>query len=449
MTTNWSLEITSANEVEPVCSSTWGWVEGKTASSLAALDHSHLPALVMAPKRVAETVWPAEARLWRPDLNVRLAAGDPATREAALRDEDADVVVLGRDNVKDLLRLPLGRFGTVILDESSGWKSRESVRWKITKKLTADPDVKVWELTGTPASNGYMDLWAQIYLLDGGRRLGKGIGEYRERYFREGRRIQPQNIVIEWLLREGMEEKIRSRIEDICLYMSSDGRVHLPEITYNDILVDIPDAAKKVYRTLATEMIVDIRDIFGADAPITAKNGGALASKLQQITAGFIYENDRDIKGDRYVELHQEKVKAVREVVEGTGGSPVLVFYQFIPEKEMLLREFGDQARTINEPGVIDAWNRGEVPVLLGHPASAGHGLNLQQGGHTVVWTSPTWDLEHWEQGNKRLHRSGQTHPVVIHRILANRSIDHLVRASQEGKADVQDALLAHLESPI
>lgn len=397
---------------------------------------------MVAPKRVAESVWPVEARLWRPDLDLRVAEGSPAAREAVLRARDADVVVLGRDNGNDLLKLPLDRFRTVVIDELSGYKGR-GARWKTMKKVTDVPHV--WGLTGTPASNGLMDLWPQVYLLDRGERLGRSVTMFRSRFFTPGRQL-PNGTIIEWNLREGAEEKIFKLIDDICLSMETDGRVQLPGVTYNPISIELPEDVKKVYRRIKEKMVVDLRELFGGEVH-TAKNAAILTSKLSQISAGFLFVDDQDIRRGQYVVLHREKMKAAREVVESVD-SPMMIAYRFIPERKMLQEEF-PEARLITEKGAIEDWNAGRVPVMLAHPASAGHGLNLQHGGHHLLWTSLDWSLELWEQMNKRLNRSGQQHPVVIHTLMTNRAVDHLIRASLTGKAVVQDSLLAHLESPI
>lgn len=402
---------------------------------------------MIAPKRVAETVWPTETDLWRPDLTLATAKGSPAARAAALA-SGADIVTLGRDNLKDLWATQRTfPFRTVIIDELSGFKSRASKRWRMMKKIVdAGPVNHVWGLTGTPTPNGLLDLWAQIALLDGGDRLGKNITTYRGRYFTPGRRL-PSGIITEWLLREGADGQIFSAIDDICLSMETEGRVTLPAVTHNPVRVALPAPVKKVYGELEKELIVDLKEIFDGEVH-TAANAAVLTSKLSQIAAGFVYVDDADLREMAYTWLHDEKLKAVGEIVEGTGGSPVLVFYRFRPEREALLRAF-PEARTIDEPGVIDAWNAGQVPLLLAHPQSAGHGLNLQHGGHTIVWTSIPWSLEDWQQANKRLVRQGQKHPVVIHTLLAKGTVDPRIRARLDDKTSVQDTLLAFMESPV
>lgn len=421
---------------------------GKTAASLAALEPRHLPVLVVAPKRVAEEVWHVEKDLWRPDLTLVVAKGEPAARQAALS-SDANIVVLGRDNLRDVLALKRTTpFKTVIIDELSGYKSRASVRWKTMNKIVrATTTQHVWGLTGTPVPNGYMDLWSQVALLDGGQRLGKNITTYRGRYFMPGRQIA-NGVIVEWNLRPESEGHIKELIGDICLAMATEGRIKLPRVTVNRVATEMPFAVRRAYKTFSDTMVADLREIFGGEIH-TAANAAILTSRLSQMTSGFVFVDDADLHDGDWTPLHLEKIHAIEEIVESAQGSGVLVAYRFIPEKLMLLQALGDKAHTIDEPDIIARWNRGEIPVLLVHPASAGHGLNLQYGGHTVVWTGPTWDLEWWDQLNKRVARQGQKHPVVIHVLLANKTVDQMIQARVEGKATVQGNLLAYLESPV
>lgn len=421
---------------------------GKTASSLSALEPRHLPALVVAPKRVAEEVWPTETALWRPDLQVSVAKGTKLQREVELIDS-SDIVAISRDNIRDVLNTKgIQRFNTLILDELSSFRNRSSIRWKAARKIIKTHNIDhVWGLTGTPAPNGLLDLWGQVYLLDGGERLGKTLTAYRDRYFYPGRRLAT-GVIVEWLPHDTSEAAIHRKLEDLCLSMKTEGRIKLPPVTENHIQVELPTDVRRVYDQMNRHLVADLRDIFGGEIH-TAANAAILSSKLSQITAGFMYVDEADIRGGEHIILHNEKPRAVEEIIEGTGGSPVLVFYRFKVEAEMLRKQLGDKVHDINEPGVIDAWNRGEIPVLIAHPASASHGLNLQYGGHTIVWTSLDWDLELWEQANKRLARQGQTHPVVIHVVMAKKSVDRVIRTSLDDKSVVQGNLLEHLESVV
>lgn len=412
---------------------------GKTAITLSALEERHLPALVVAPKRVAENVWKSEARLWRPDLTVAVAAGTPAKRKEAIA-SGADIVVIGRDNLRDVVPYA-GTFSSFIMDELSSFKNRQAKRWGAARKITRNASVKhVWGLTGTPSPNGLIDLWPQLYLLDGGERLGGTITRYRQMYFDAGRTMK-SGIVTEWILRPGADQLIYKRIEDICLSMSTEGRVELPPFTPNPVEVPLPPEARRLYKEMKRDLVADL-EILGEET-YTASNAAVLTSKLSQIAAGFLYSDDVDLDGV-YTEVHREKVKALEEILDGTG-SPVLVFYGYRAELEMY-REAFPKAHTIDEPDIIDRWNRGEIPVLLAHPASVGHGLNLQHGGHTAVWTTATWSLEEHQQANKRLFRQGQKHPVVVHYLIAPHTVDTAKMERLRTKKSVQDALLDHLE---
>lgn len=407
---------------------------GKTAITLAAIEPRHLPALVVAPKRVAEHVWPVERDLWRPDLSLALAAGGPAERQAAL-DRRADLTVISRDNLKDA---PPG-YRSIILDELSSFKARSSGRWKAGRKLTARAE-HIWGLTGTPAPNGYLDLWAQVFLLDKGERLGTSSVGYRNRYFMSHGQL-PNGTPIDWRPRDEAEARIREKIEDICLYMElADYFPDLP-VSVNQIKVPLSASVRSMYKTMKKDLVLGVEmlgEIF------SASNAAVLSNKLSQITAGFIFSDE---KNGTYTELHDEKLKALREVREGTGDN-LLVAYSYVPEAERIRAAF-PEARMLDEPGVIPAWSRGEVSMMLAHPASAGHGLNLQHGGHTAVWTSLTWDLELYLQFNGRLARQGQKHPVIIHQLICENTVDELKAARLDDKTFTQDGLLDHLRSPL
>lgn len=419
---------------------------GKTCITLNALDGDRLPALVTAPKRVAENVWHTEAALWRPDLKVKVVAGTPAQRKLALESK-ADVYVIGRDNLADALPYAR-RFRTFVMDELSGFKTRASIRWKTAKKLIKEGRTpNVWGLTGTPTTDGAMlDLWAQLYLLDEGESLGTTLGGYRERYFTPGRQL-PNGVVIEYNLRPGAKERIHVLLERTCLAMTTDGRVDLPPTTENDIDIAMPPATRRLYKQMKQDLVLGA-ELLGS--VYSAANAAVLSGKLSQITAGFLYKDDQELVVGKkeYTVLHKEKVAGVKEIVEGTG-SPVLVAYRFQAELDLLKEGLGKEAHTIDEPNVVERWNRGEIPVLLGHPASMGHGLNLQHGGHTMAWATLPWSLEEYMQMNKRLARQGQKHPVVIHHLLMKNTVDPHIKLALQGKKRVQDAVMNHLESPL
>jgi SNF2 family DNA or RNA helicase len=316
------------------------------------------------------------------------------------------------------------------------------------RKLTRRPYVKnLWLLTGTPAPNGLMDIWSQIYLLDGGLRLGKNITTYRSRYFYPGRQLPTTGVVVRWDLKEHAEERIHEKLEDIALGMKSEYYLTLPDITYNDVKFQLSPAMMKSYREFKRNLVVDL-EILGGEVH-TAANAAVVTSKLCQIASGGIYVDDADLRGGEYKILHEKKLDILEEIQEGIGHSPMLVFYEYKFELAQLQKRFPD-GKTINDKNVIEDWDAGKVPMLFAHPASASMGLNLQVGGSHVVWLTPTWNLEYYEQGNKRVHRQGQkADKVVIHHIIAEGTMDEVKMEVLSGKADVQDALTRHLESPI
>lgn len=416
---------------------------GKTATTLQTLHSDHFPVLVVAPKRVATEVWPTEREIWRPDLSIAVAAGDPKKRKAAL-ESGAQIVVIGRDNIKDVTP---GQFRTVVLDELSSFKNGRlrggSQRWKFANRLCSRATY-VYGLTGTPTPNGLMDLWAQIYLLDGGERLGKTITAYRNRFFDAGRSIFQggRRVVIEWNPKPGAQERIEALISDICLSMKAEDYLELEPVIHNEVRVPLSPKVRKVYDQMVGDLVVKTDE-----NAYTAKNPAIKSGRLSQITAGFLYPDveDAEIGEGEILHLHNEKTAAVVEIVEGTG-SPVLVFYRYKEELARLIEAL-PQARRIDEPSVMDEWNRGEVEVLLAHPASAGHGLNLQHGGHTIVWmTMPNFDAEQWDQANARLARQGQKFPVTIHRLVCPGTVDEQIFLAITGKISVQDAIMAALK---
>lgn len=413
---------------------------GKTACVLSALTPEHLPVLVVAPKRVAEETWPTEHAIWRPDLSLALAAGKPADRRAAL-ESGAGIIVLGRDNLKDI---PPYRhnFNTLVVDELSGFKSK-GMRWKMGSGV-ANRTTHVWGLTGTPMPNGYLDLFYQILLLDAGKRLGTSVTAYRNKFFYPGNRL-PNGIVTEWILRDGADIEIKNLIEDLCLYMESDGRVSLPGISMVDYSFNLPPDILKFYRKLKKDMVADMEEL---GLIVSADSAGVLSNRLSQVASGFIYDVDQEtgLRTGTTTVLHSERIELIKDLVE-MAGSPVLLAYRYKEEERLLLDLPG--ARSIKEPGIVKEWNLGDVPILVAHPASAGHGLNLQYGGHHIIWTSPTWELELWLQFNKRLYRQGQKHPVIVHKITAKNTVDTIIYSRLEDKNWNQQDLLEHLISPI
>lgn len=415
---------------------------GKTAITLSALERHHFPVLVTAPVRVARTVWPPETSIWRPDLRTVVAEG--RDRDAALRgDIAADIVVISREQLAHAVP-HAARFNTLVMDELSSFKNPKSQRFKYARAISKHTP-HVWGLTGTPAPNGLLDLWAQVYLIDRGAALEPHITAYRERFFTPGPRL-PSGVITRWNLRPGADKQIHRRLEGTALSMSTDGRVALPPVTYNNIEVPLPPAVRRLYRDLKNDLVVGL-EALGMDSGelFSASSAAVLGGRLAQVSSGFLYGDDHVPGDDSHTVLHSEKLRALDEIIEGNGGSPVMVGYQFRAELARLKDRY-PEAREPDTAEDIEAWNRGEIPVLLVHPQSAGHGLNLQHGGHTMVWYSMPWSLEEYQQTNKRLARSGQRHPVVIHHLISPGTVDVAVQRALDGKSTVQEELLRHLE---
>ena len=416
---------------------------GKTAVVLSSLRPEDLPAIVVAPKKVASDVWPVERDLWRPDLSIDVLNGEPKHREEVLKKvHTTDVFVVQKEYLAEIE--PYAKsFHTLVVDELPQYKTPSAKRSKMLLKISRQVP-RVIGLTGTPTPNGLLDLWHQLKVIDLGARLGTTLGGYRDRYFRPGRQLA-SGVVTEWLLRPGAEGRIHQLIDDICLSMGTEGRLSLPPITFNTVHVPLPPGAKKVYKELLEVMVANL-DFIGGEVH-TAANAAVLSSKLSQVTSGFLFVDDADIRDGKWDHIHDEKITALEEIVEGTG-SPILVFYRYRPDRERILKAF-PEARTIDSPGVVKDWNEGKVPMLVAHPQSAGHGLNLQHGGSTIVWFSPTWSLEEWEQGIKRLHRQNQKDPVIVHTLVCRGTVDVAIQERIRSKKTVQQALMDYLESPV
>ena len=394
--------------------------------------------LVIAPLNVARTVWSEEAAKWDHTKHLRVSkvlGSNERVRMEALQ-QTADIYVINRENVAWLVG-KLGRkwpFDMVVIDELSSFKSQKSERFKALRRVL--PKVRrLVGLTGTPTPNGLLDLWAQIYLLDQGERLGRTMTTYRNTFFDAGSRNG--HIVFEWKLKPFAEEAIYQKLEGLCVSMKSANHLTLPECVYNIVPVQL-SAEMMWYRQMKKEQVVELG---GKD--ITAANAAAMTGKLLQITGGAIYDDAHGVEICGRVKLDM-----LEEIIESAQGKPVLVFYQFRHELPRLLERF-PKAVALKDAKDVERWNEGKIPVLLAHPASAGHGLNLQQGGHIAVWYTLTWNLEHYQQANKRLHRQGQKETVIIHHLVAKGTIDEKIMRVLEGKASVQDAVMEVLECEI
>lgn len=417
---------------------------GKTVTTLTALqelawDWEHV--LIIAPKRPAIDTWPDELekwdhlREWGPSYEV--AVGSIIERRKAV-DSNADITIINRENVQWLVDYAGKQwpYDCVVIDELSSFKSSKAKRFRALKKVR--PKIRrIIGLTGTPLGNGFMDLWAEIYLLDGGKALGRTITGYRDRWFTPGRRNG--QIVYEWNLRKGADEEILEKIKPFCVTMKTEDYIDLPQLTTIERGFTLSAKAKAAYDQMERDRLLEI-----SDTEIDAVNAAALMTKLLQISTGQIYDEDGQVQN-----IHQEKLDAFEELVEELEGENLLVFYQYRHEKARLLETFSD-AVDISEPEAISRWKKGEIKMLLAHPQSAGHGLNLQSGGAVSVWYSLPMSLELYQQAVKRLHRQGQTKPVRNIVLLAKGTVEETVwREILTKKVKRQDAVVEALKARI
>lgn len=409
---------------------------GKTSITLTAVNDLIFDSfevskvLVIAPLRVARDTWPTEIKKWDhlKHLRYSVAVGSESERLAALRKE-ADIYIINRENVDWLVnksRLSFN-FDMVVIDELSSFKSHQSKRFKSFLKVR--PFIKrIVGLTGTPSSNGLMDLWAQFRILDMGKRLGRYITHYRSAYFLPDKRSADR--IFTYKPADGAEQMIYDRISDITISMKSADYLKLPECIINEVPVFMDTKEKAIYETFKEDMVAKIKD-----EEIDAANAAVLSGKLLQMANGCIYDEDK-----KALKIHDRKLDALEDLIESANGKPLLVAYWFQHDLARIKERF--PVREIKTSKDIEDWNQGRIPFAVIHPASAGHGLNLQSGGSTLVWFGLTWSLELYQQCNARLHRQGQTDTVVIHHIIAKGTIDEDVMASLQRKEKIQNALI-------
>ncbi|MFR5443931.1 MAG: SNF2-related protein [Butyricicoccus sp.] len=396
--------------------------------------------LVVAPLRVAEDTWTKESAKWDhlQELRVVRVLGSQAQRIRAL-ETDADIYCINRENIPWLVKYYGADwpFDGVVLDELSSFKSPSSKRFKAMRKVR--PLIKhIVGLTGTPSPNGLIDLWAQIYLLDQGKRLGRTLTEYRNRYFNPGRRNG--YVVYDWVPKDGAEDEIYRRISDICISMKACDYLKLPERVDVVRAVKLNDEAQAVYTEMEKEAVLEL----GPNEIVDAGTAAVVSGKLLQIANGAVYDED----GKTHI-IHESKLDTLEDVIESVNGRPVLVFYAYQHDLERIMQRF-PQARKLEGSAEIDAWNRGEIPILLAHPAGAGHGLNLQAGGNHIVWFGLTWSLELYQQANARIYRQGvKGERVTITHLVAEGTIDEDVMKVLDGKATRQDALLEAVKARV
>lgn len=423
---------------------------GKTVITLSAIqqlrfDHWAVArVLVVAPKKVAEATWCAEAAKWDHLRHLRIipVLGSLSKRIRALN-TPGDIWVINRENVTWLVDYCRNSwpFDMVVLDESSSFKNYQSKRFK-SLRLVRPRIRRLVELTGTPAPNGLEDLWAQLYLLDGGQRLGKTISSYREAFFTEDR-AHPGQQYRTYSPQDGADRRIREAISDICVSMKAEDYLDLPDYVEDIVPVVLDAKARKAYDRLERDMLLEVDE-----QTITAGTAAVLNGKLLQLCSGAVY----DAEGNA-AHVHDCKIEAFMEVVEQLHGEHALVFYWFQHERERLLatlESYGLRVRVYRTAADAEAWNAGEVDLLLAHPASCGYGLNLQTGGHHIVWFGyPNWALEIYQQANARLHRQGQQYPVIGHHLVVQGGMDEAVVAALHSKGDCQEELMQALKAKI
>lgn len=392
--------------------------------------------LVIAPKKVAEATWQAEAAKWDhlKGLTFATALGNAAERASAV-EAGAEITVINRENVVWLVEHwgMAWPFDMVVVDESSSFKSPSAKRFKALKRML--PRIhSIVILTGTPAPNGIEDLWSQIYLLDRGERLGRYVTHYRERYF------DYNSWRHEYMPKPGAFEAVQKRISDICVSMRAEDWLTLPELIVDDVPVALDDAARRKYREMERTMCLEV-----GDEEISAMSAAGLTNKLLQLCGGSLYDESGGA-----VHVHDAKLEALGELIEQLHGEHALLFYGYRHELPGIeARLDGLRWRRLESAADAEAWNRGEVDVLLAHPASCAYGLNLQDGGRHVIWYTLTWSLELYQQANARLHRQGQEKPVIVHRLLVQGGVDQDVAKALEGKDETQAALIEALKARI
>ncbi len=418
---------------QPFCALNMECGLGKTITTLTLLaelidEFCMHKGLIIAPKRVAETVWQEEAAQWEHTKHLRFSKilGSEKQRIAALQ-QDADLYIINVENLVWLTKF-LGPsrwcFDTVIFDEFSLFKNASSKRFKAAKAFRKKIHCAIG-LTGTPAPNGIHDLWSQIYLLDQGQRLFKTLTQFRNRFF------DADYFGYTYTPKPGSAEAVQERIKDICVSMRAEDYLSLPDVIENVIKVPMPKKAHDAYLKIRKELTLELES-----ATVDVVNAAVLVGKSLQLSNGALYTDD---KGS-YEVLHNEKLNALENIIEESAGDPVLVFYQYKSDLTEIKKRF-PQAVEISEEAIA-AWNEGKVPVLLAHPASAAHGVNLQKGGHILAWFGVNYNLEHFEQANARLKRQGQTKPVFIHYLLTEGTIDTVVLECLRSKQKTQKALI-------
>lgn len=409
---------------------------GKSVITLTAINELMLNyfdvgrVLVIAPFRVAKATWSSEIKKWDhlKYLTYSIVTGNPKERIKALN-SPAHIYIINRENVDWLItksNFPFN-FDMVIIDELSSFKSYQAKRFRTLLKVR--PKVKrIVGLTGTPSSNGLMDLWAEFRILDMGERLGRYITHYRQNFFTPDKRNQ--QMIFSYKPRDGAERAIYNLISDITISMKSKDFLKMPKCVMNEVKVSLSDKEQKIYDLLKEDMVLSLKG-----KEIDAINAASLSNKLLQMASGAVYGEEKES-----IIIHDRKLDALEDLIEGANGNPVLIAYWFKHDLTRIKKRF--DVREIKTTKDITDWNEGKIPIALIHPASAGHGLNLQDGGSTLIWFSLTWSLELYQQTNARLNRQGQKNTVVIHHIITKGTIDENVMKALNKKTKVQDELI-------
>lgn len=419
---------------------------GKTVITLTAVEDLMYNSfevnkvLVIAPLRVAEDTWSRETDKWDHLKHLRISKilGTPTQRRRALAAE-ADIYIINRENVvwitNELSQIGNGwDFDMVVIDELSSFKSSKSQRFRALRKYISR-STRVVGLTGTPAPNGLIDLWSQIYLLDGGERLGKTITGYRERYFTPNQRNE--TTIFNYKPKPEAEDAINEKLSDICISMKAEDWLEMPERIDNMQSVRLSEREMTNYEKFERDSYIQF-----IEGEVTAASAAALTNKLLQYSNGAMYLPDNG----GYVKTNNKKLDALEEIIDVCSGKPILCFYSYKHDLERIQDKF-KFAKKLENSKDIEAWNNGEIQLLLAHPAGAGHGLNLQAGGNIIVWFGLTWSLELYQQANARLYRQGQKHAVIVNHLITAGTVDEKVLASLQGKKDVQDELLDSLKA--
>ena len=430
-------------ETHPIASVFLDMGLGKTSITLTAINNLLFDSfevykvLVIAPLRVARDTWPAEVDKWDHlrHLICSVAVGTEAQRKAALM-RKADIYIINRENIQWLIEesgTPFD-YDMVVIDELSSFKNHNTKRFKAL--LKARPTVsRIVGLTGTPASNGLMDLWAEFRILDLGQRLGRFITKYRTDYFMPDKRNG--QIIYSYKPLPYAEEAIYRQIGDITISMKATDHLEMPELVSSEYSVQLSDGEKRKYEDLKQELVLSL-----GEAEITAANAASLSGKLSQMANGAIYDDSGEV-----INIHDRKLDALEDLIEGANGKPVLIAYWFQHDLERIKSRFS--VREIKSSQDIKDWNNGDIPVAVIHPASAGHGLNLQSGGSTLIWFGLTWSLELYQQTNARLWRQGQNETVVIHHIITKDTMDENVMKALEQKNNTQSALIDAVKAEV